>query len=405
MQIKRLSIGLITATMLPAACGEDRTYEYEAMTEQAHWIQTTMQEKYLWGDSVKDMQWKEYFGSPISFIQKITSKVPQGDKWTYCTIDTLLQDDHTRGMFNHIDSYGLDLTLMTDPTGETTKQFARVLTVYPNSPASECGLERGDFIAQIDGEKVTSKNMSNLTKGREHKLVVNRLDANEVDASLYWEVIDTLLLPPSRKVADNQVWVSKMVRNDMGYVMLANLSDGHAAEAVSQLLANNPSTLVIDLRLCNQGTIDEAHQLASLLAADDGVFVQTIFNSRRNDQNRKYECGNTHRQMSVCFITGNYTQGAAEWLIHGLKRLNGADGVVTIGTKTAGQNVWLEQCKPDYPFTMYIAAAYIADADGDYNYNKGLEPDAEIDEFRFVQLFDYGTDDETLLQAAIESFH
>lgn len=388
---------LLSFLIILFSCGEDRTYQYEELTDQAHLIQNTMQEKYLWGDSIKDLQWKEYFGSPVDFIKKLTSKSPEGDKWTYCRIDTLEQDEHVRGMFSHLNSYGLDLTLMTDPTGETTKQYARVLTVYPNSPAAECGIERGDFIAMIDGEKVAQKNLANLTKGREHKLVVNRLDVNEVDASLYWEVIDTLQMSPSRMVADEQIWVSRMVRTDMAYIMLTNLGDGHACDAVSQLLANHPRTLVVDLRLCNYGTIDEAYQLATILADRQGVVFQTIFNSRRTASNRTYQCNATNRKLRVCFITSNYTQGAAEWLIHGLRHLNAEGTVITYGTKTAGQNVWLEECTTDFPFTMYIAAAYVADAEGNYSYASGIQPDVEVNEFQYVQLFGYGTLNETVL--------
>ena len=48
----------------------------------------------------------------------------------------------------------MDVLLMNDPTGETTKQYARVVTVYANSPAERCGLQRNDFIGQVDDNKM-----------------------------------------------------------------------------------------------------------------------------------------------------------------------------------------------------------------------------------------------------------
>ena len=394
----------VLALVAFASCGEDRTYEYEEKTEQSHWVQDEMAEKYLWGDSIKDMQWKEYFGSPIDFVKKLITQCKASDPWTYCTIDTLENNEFERGMFNHNNSYGLDLVLMTDPTGETTKQYARVVTVYPDSPASECGIERGDFISLIDGEKVTTKTIEGLRKGLQRKIVVNRLDTNPVDGLLFWESIDSVTLPASAKVPDEQVWVSKMVSEDMAYLMLTNLQDGHSKDALYSLLAHDPQKVVIDLRLCNHGSLEEVCELASLLNDSVGVFIQTIFNARRSADNHSYSFSHANAPRFVYFITGTYTKGAAEWLIHGLKAMNSHDKVITFGTKTAGQNVWLEQVKPPYSFTLNMAAAYVADAYGNYDYASGIKPDGEINELEFAKLSDYGDADETLLYVISTKF-
>ena len=102
------------------------------------------------------------------------------------------------------------------------------------------------------------------------------------------------------------------------------------------------------------------------------------------------------------FITSSYTKGAAEWLIHGLRCLNG-EKVTVVGQKTAGQNLYLESVPTSYYHTLHLATAYVADGEGDYDYASGIVPDIEINEFKSVKLFPYGTTDETILNLIINN--
>ena len=108
--------------MLFSCKGEDRTYEYVELTKTDHWIEDAMKEWYLWGDSLKTVEDKNYFKKPEEFLKILTLQAPEKDKWTYCSNDTIEEDYHERGYFNHVDSYGLDLAIITDPTNQTTKQ-------------------------------------------------------------------------------------------------------------------------------------------------------------------------------------------------------------------------------------------------------------------------------------------
>ena len=132
--MNRISICVISSLFL-FSCGEDRTHEYNEKTECDHAIQQLVQDNYLWGDLVNDVDWKNYFEAPSDFLKRLTAQAPVTDNWSYCSTDTVEVDYNEIGLFNHLDSYGLDVSLILDPTSETTNQFARVLTVYPNSPA------------------------------------------------------------------------------------------------------------------------------------------------------------------------------------------------------------------------------------------------------------------------------
>lgn len=403
--IKAQAGGLVATCLLVnsfISCGEDRTYEYEEKTAACHWMQDVMSEWYLWNDSIKDLAWKSYFDSPTTFIQKLTALGP-GDKWSYCLIDTVTSDGNPCGYFNHADSYGIDFVLMTDPTGETTRLYARVITVYPNSPAERCGLERNDFIARIDNNNVSSSITSQLVNGRSRTLVVNKLDVDTEEALYYWSSIDTLTIEQSEKVSVDAVLISKIVANDVGYILLSNMDDTEAIVAsLTSLIDREPSEIVFDLRLCNQGTIECAREIAQLVSNVSGTFLQTAWNSNKSANDTPYTI-TQGSNIPLFFITGSNTQGAAEWLIYGLKSLGQTDMTI-IGTKTAGQNVMLQAISTPYYYTVYPAVAYVENYAGECDYASGITPDSVVDELNYVNLYPYGNIYEVVLNTILTAY-
>ena len=108
------------------ACGKDRTYEYEEKTVGCHQLQDLMTEWYLWGDSIKDVDWQQYFSKPTDFISKLTAQSKANDKWSYCLIDTIESDPLPCGTFNHVNSYGIDVddkSVYCDPLRDKLKEF------------------------------------------------------------------------------------------------------------------------------------------------------------------------------------------------------------------------------------------------------------------------------------------
>ena len=100
-------------------------------------------------------------------------------------------------------------------------------------------------------------------------------------------------------------------------------------------------------------------------------------------------------------ITSSYTQGAAEWLIRGLRKALGDESVLTLGTKTAGQIVTTSTIPSDFFVTLHPAVAYVADADGDYAYDSGIAPDYERNERNSLYLYPYGNEKELLLNTIL----
>ena len=388
--------------MMLVACGEDRTYEYQEKTEPNHYMQSLMQEWYLWGDSLQDLTWGDYFAVPNDFVKKLAAQSPQGDNWSYCSIDTVNQDYHPRATFSCHDSYGMDLVLMTDPTGETTKQYARVVSVYPDSPAERCGIRRNDFISQMDHVKMSKSTITKLTSGIGRTLIVNRIKGN-ADGTLAWASTDTLTISHSEKVDVPQIMVKKMIASHVAYIMITQLNDIEPIySALESLLTSNLDQLIIDFRLCNQGTLETVIDVARLIANHQGDFIHTKWNSHKSMNDAQYAF-EANCSSDIFFITSQYTQGAAEWLIHAMQTDEG-HRVVKVGQTTAGQNVMLHEIPTPYYYTLHAAVAFVGDGDDNYGYSEGIAPDIEVDEMTYAMLYPYGDEREVLISTILENY-
>lgn len=409
------------------ACGEDRTGEYEELTACDHWMTAAMRDYYLWGDSIKEdeLAWKSFFYEPQTFFSSLTKFAPVSDVWSWCAVDTLDEDYHERGYFNHLDSYGLDFLLMTDPTGATSRQYARVKTVIKGSPADRAGIERGDFIGMVDGNRMTSSYISYLTNGKQRKLVVSKLGVTSDESEFFWTKEDTVLMEQSEYVEDVPFpAVASFQAGDakVAYLMCNRLTTGPVEQsadsqtyvdelksAVNSIKDVNPDVMVLDLRLCNYGDLSMACLLASYIAgnsAADRVFAQTIHreNLAEEDQTFYFDSSavtNAIEPEYLFIITSSYTAGAAEWLIRALLNVMGMTNLYLVGQTTDGQIVITEEIHSEYYVTLNPAVAFVADENGEFDFVDGIQPDVEIDEMSYVQLYPYGDKNEVILEAIL----
>lgn len=408
-------------------CGEDRTHEYEEKTSRDHWMLEVMRQEYLWGASLQELAWKDYFAKPSDFFAKLTAQAPVTDTWSWCSTDTVMEDFHERGYFNHLDSYGLDLFIMTDPTGSTSRQYGRIMTVYEGSPAARSGLQRGDFISAIDGTKFTSNEAKKLKNGKARTLTVERLGFDETEGAFVWTETLKVELEASEYVEDvafPQACILDGVSGKVGYLLCNRLTHGPiekdaASKTYQNDLANQMakfkgtemSAFVLDLRLCNDGTLDMANLLASYFVDESKrgqVFAQTFYNENNSSKNTSFtfsETGISNRLTinKLYVITSAYTTGAAEWLVRGIRNAMGDSFVVLVGMKTSGQTVLTGSIPSEFYVTLHPAVAYVADANGDYDYSDGLSPDIEANEQTAYPIYAYGNPNEYLLNICLKS--
>ena len=203
----RSTFFLLTTLFIMASCGEDRSGEYYALIGENVWIEQIMKEHYLWYDSIPAIKETDYFAEPEDFLQKLVyTKAQNGKGDPYSYIEIKDASDAARSYLQRTSTYGFDFELMTDPTGISSHVFARILFVLPNSPASEAGLERGNWISAIGKEELTNNNYGYLMEGGNTTFARESLVFDE-EGNSSWIATDTVKVAASRPVELNPFYI------------------------------------------------------------------------------------------------------------------------------------------------------------------------------------------------------
>lgn len=417
---------LLTTLVMLASCGEDRSGEYYALIGENLWIEQVMKEHYLWYDSIPEVEESDYFTDPEAFLQKLVyTKAQNGKGDSYSYIETKETSTAARSYLQRTSTYGFDFELMTDPTGASSHTFARILFVLPNSPASEAGLERGDWISAIGKVELTSSNYGYLMEGDNTAFARESLGLNEL-GELAWTALDTVEVTAARPVELNPFYVDTVYEvsgQKIAYMMYNEFStgpDNQAAdteyrEQMRQIFARfksqSPDAFILDLRYNPGGYLSCATDLGSYLApaADLGkVFCTTAYNDISDPQQVDFlfNTGLSSENLDLdrlYVLTSKFTASASEAVINCLRPYIGTENVVVIGETTEGKNVAMEPYQDErYNYILWPVVAYVLNSEGQANYANGITPDFTLSERNLVSnLYPLGDTQEYLLKNTI----
>ncbi|HVG86497.1 MAG TPA: PDZ domain-containing protein, partial [Vicinamibacterales bacterium] len=112
-----------------------------SVTGQNLYVRDVMQDLYLWNEFLPTVN-PSTFSSPEAYLEAVRYRVLDS-RFSYITSAAASNAFYSDSQFI---GYGFATSLQ----GEEL----RVLQVYPDSPASEAGLARGDYILEVDGRSV-----------------------------------------------------------------------------------------------------------------------------------------------------------------------------------------------------------------------------------------------------------
>src|SRR5512133_2279575 len=204
--------------------------------------------------------------------------------------------------------------------------YAAVLAVTPSGPAAKAGIQPGDVIRKVDGDSVGRLSAWALERR------LSGLDGATLDLYRYNATGDltktSLKLQRLPKPA-----VALKPGTGALMVSLPDLNPGRAEELKKVLAAvDHSQTLVLDLRQCVKGSVEEAAAVAGLLGAKGSL--GTLQEAGKPD--RAIAVVGTGTPFArLALLVGRSTLGVPEVLAACLKK----GGVRTFGEKTPGLGV------------------------------------------------------------------
>ena len=204
--------------------------------------------------------------------------------------------------------------------------YATVVAVTPGGPAAKSGIQSGDVIRKVDGDSVGRLS----TWALERKL--RGPEASSLDLYRYNATGDLTKTTVARQRLAPGILI---VKQGQGALMasLPDLNAGRADELKKALAtADRSQTLVLDLRQCQRGSMEEAAAVAGLLGTK-GAFA-TLQEAGKSDRS-VVVTGLGAPFARLALLTGRATVGAAEVLASCLKK----SGARTFGERTPGLGV------------------------------------------------------------------
>lgn len=378
-----------------ASCGEDRTHEYLEMTEENQWIYSQMKEVYLWGDDMKTPKREEFFNSTSKFYKSL---LVANDKASY------FSDSISAG------SYGMRTAIMRDPLGENMSHYyALVLFVEKNSPADIAGIRRGDWICSVGGKRLSASAAALLQGGDATTVVTRGMDSDDETGRHFWATTDTLNIHQSVDISEEAVYLDTIYNvraRNIGYIVCNNFNDVSVVDDFNDIIlgfiAENVSDVVLDMRYCTGGTIENAATIASMfvpLQACGTPFATLVDKDSAATVHNYSQTVANISDKKLYIVTGNATNGIPELFVASVNATRGLHEVVTLGSTTFGANVVTDRIESPYGFSINPAVANVKLPDGNLISPAGLIPDYPLDEFAEpVAVYPLGDEQEYVLR-------
>lgn len=412
-----LLAGLLTLPLYFGGCAVDRWEAYAGRTQTDRWIDDTMRVWYYWNEDIPHTNDLNYFSAPFEFFASLLSDKDGKAGRAYSTIDSL--ESHTRSIPHTDYSYGFQFTTNRAEDNDTAL-YAHLLYVTLDSPAGEIGLERGDWILEMDGEPITQDNYTRLYGGGSMQVTVGYYDA-ALDTILPYA--EPRILPGARAISDNpvhyrNVYVSGGRR--VGYLVYNHFTSGLSdtsgefdetlCEAFRYFASQQVDEFVLDLRYNNGGQMTCAELLCAMLAPSSALgqpLGYLEFNTNFQERELPFyleesltQSGANLNLSRLYVLTGNETASASEMLINCLKPYM---EVILIGGVTEGKNVGsVTFANPELMLSMSPIVCKIYNAQGESDYEQGFQPDIPLDENGDLARFlPFGNPDELMLNTAL----
>lgn len=370
MRIRPVLLACALVGLLPSVRGAAEVYAQTdscSVIGQNQFVRDVLFEYYYWNHELPSVS-PVFFPTPEAYLEAVRYR-PLDVTYSY-----IANQAEQEAFFSDSQFIGLGISTQFNGTE------MRLAQVFPDSPASEAGLLRGQRILQINGRTIADLNASGQ--------LGTAFGANEtgVSVSLVWQATTGEEKSASlvkRAVTIPTVSALRLYDVDgrkVAYLNFRNFVQPSFAAldtAFAQLHEAQATELVLDLRYNGGGLVAVAQRLASLIGGTrttDQVFAEFFHNDRHTDLNRtlRFESQANGLNLSrLIVITTRASASASELVINALRPYI---PVVIVGDTTYGKPVG------QYSFTfcdkvLNAVSFILRNAQGQSDFYTGFPPD------------------------------
>lgn len=278
------------------------------------------------------------------------------------------------------DYVGIGVYISQDNEGNVV-----VLLPMEDTPAEEAGIEPGDIIVSVNGEKCRNVNISVVSsriKGEEGtKVELEILRENE-----------TIKKTIERKKVIIKSSEAKVLDENIGYIMFTTFDEKCATDIeryLKEFEAQGIKSVIIDARGNTGGIVAEAIKVAELFIEKGNIIMRTY--DKNHEESIIESSSNNTFNMKVVLLVDGYSASATEILAAALKDNHVA---TIVGTKTYGKGV-MQEIHELFNGAIKITIQEFKTPNGDKINIEGIVPDVIVEG-------DETTGEDDQLQKAIE---
>ena len=248
--------------------------------------------------------------------------------------------------------------------------YVYVVSCWKGSPADRSGIATGDIIEYIG--KAPTRDMSLY----DAEMLLTDVSNGPHEVKLFRAGQSFTVTFTNGPVAAPPV-ESKMLEPGVGYLNVLALTSGRAAEvrgAIEQLTAKGMKRLVLDLRGCATGTMEEGASVANMFV-ESGVLGRKIGRGGAEGAAIEAQAALVAFRGPLTVIVDPSSAGAAEVIASAVSNSKRGD---VVGERTFGAGVELELFKLRDGGAMLITVAKYAPASGKPFIDEGVMPTVEV---------------------------
>lgn len=310
-----------------------------------------------------------------------------GDRWSYY-LSAADYQSYEENMNNAYVGIGVTITLDEEAGG------LRVESVEANSPAFEAGIEAGDIMLEVEGQKTIDLGTTgtrNLVRGEEGTTVHLKFRRGDTEFAL-----DVLRASIKTEVAS-----CRMLNDAIGYVKINNF-DARCFEETSacidEVLAQGAKALVFDVRFNGGGYKDEMVKILDKLLPEGVLFQSEDYAGKKQTDTSDAAC----IELPMVVLVNRDSYSAAEFFAAALQEYGWAK---VVGEKTCGKGNFQTGFQLSDGSLLNISIGKYYTPQGRSLTDIGVTPDVELeyDDDTYAKLY-YGQlsdEEDTQLQEAI----